>query len=1048
MKLNAEQAAAAHDVDRHVLVSAGAGTGKTQCVVARVLYALGEPIAGRQLPPEQRRSLRDIAAITFTNVAAADLQRKLREALREAGRTAEAYQVDTARIGTIHAFCGHVLREFALQLGRSPGVVLLDEAESVALAAEGAREALLGAVESGDLPGLDDLLGAFSVEEVRGFAARLAADADRLALIAADEAMSGRERALATLAERTLGRMRRRLDERMALDFDAMITLVRDLLRDRPDVRRVLQRRIRMLIVDEFQDVDPAQQEIAYLLAEPASRRTDTTRLMLVGDAKQSIFRFRRADVTVWTRVRRDFAEAGYGAVHVLSENFRSRRPILGFVDASVGAELDAALGANGVRADHEVPFEPLVACPANETSEPCVELLALPAGADGKALSGEAARGFEIPAAARRVRELVDAGTAPKDIALLVPAWAPAADFQAALRAAGIASWTLRNEGFFERREVLDCLVALRAVLDPLDDPSLFGLLRSPLVGVKDETLLAVARQAKPPYIRRLAQVETDEADLLAFGADLVARFAALRDRVPHDELLDQMLEETGYLAHLALLGDDGRQPQANVRKLMRMLRGWRHLTLREALRVVAEFREREEGSREGDAPLAARDDAVTITSIHSAKGLEWPVVVWADLTRGAGGVNAKCLIGRSAMRLRDQEIADVKDDARFQALRSAEALEEQAQRKRVWYVAATRAKARLIVSGVPLGVLAGRHRDSAATCLVRLGVTAAPAVAYRDHFGMTFAADVRVAEPAQAGEAEALEPLPVLAAETIRLAPAPVPVLAGRPRHSASELLTFSRCARKHWFQYVAGLREPPIDRGSAEYLDAVTRGHIVHDVLEHVREADELDQLLEDAIGRWDPDAPPPDGAEGLRYRGVLREEVEQVVRHPGYRAVAELPGARRELAFVQLIAADRWMQGRLDLAAVREDGLVIVDVKTGAQADEAAARKRAAAYGPQRDVYVAAVEATAGREVAEFAFHFSRAGAHLPEPVTPASRVAGAAGVAAMLARIEAGERSLTANPHECRFCGFREVGWCEGVRAIRTTNVGQAGGEGT
>lgn len=150
------------------------------------------------------------------------------------------------------------------------------------------------------------LLAERSVEEVQGWAANLAADADRLAHLSRDPGANDHEHCILDLARRTLALMRRRLDERAALDFDSMIGLTRDLIRDHADVRRVLQRRIRLLIIDEFQDVDPVQQEIAWLLGDPGSGRADTTRLMLVGDPKQSIFRFRRADVAVWTRVRRE----------------------------------------------------------------------------------------------------------------------------------------------------------------------------------------------------------------------------------------------------------------------------------------------------------------------------------------------------------------------------------------------------------------------------------------------------------------------------------------------------------------------------------------------------------------------------------------------------------------------------------------------------------------------------------------------------------------------------------------------------------------------
>src|SRR5690554_1604684 len=135
------QWAAASAVDEHVLVTAGAGAGKTQTVVYRILYLLGVELRGQRIARPHR--LHDIAAITFTNQAAADLKQKVRNALRAAGLRRAAYEVDFARIGTIHAFCGELLREFALRAGRAPIRELLEEGAGIALAAEAVRETLL-----------------------------------------------------------------------------------------------------------------------------------------------------------------------------------------------------------------------------------------------------------------------------------------------------------------------------------------------------------------------------------------------------------------------------------------------------------------------------------------------------------------------------------------------------------------------------------------------------------------------------------------------------------------------------------------------------------------------------------------------------------------------------------------------------------------------------------------------------------------------------------------------------------------------------------------
>ncbi len=184
----------------HLLVSAGAGTGKTSTVVDHILYHIGVPVEGEcsgdPIP------LRDIAAITFTNAAAADLKRGLRKKLRDAGRRREAYLVDTLRIGTIHAFCGAILREFALHHGGHPDAQVLEEGEANALASEAVRDSMVAAIEEGTgkegaMPGLDELFAVRSFKDVADDVGRLLAESDRLAVIAGNRAdLDAREGAI------------------------------------------------------------------------------------------------------------------------------------------------------------------------------------------------------------------------------------------------------------------------------------------------------------------------------------------------------------------------------------------------------------------------------------------------------------------------------------------------------------------------------------------------------------------------------------------------------------------------------------------------------------------------------------------------------------------------------------------------------------------------------------------------------------------------------------------------------------------------------------
>jgi ATP-dependent helicase/nuclease subunit A len=1029
------QLAAMISADEHVLVAAGAGTGKTSTVVGQILYLLGVPVEGHRIAAPVE--LRDIAAITYTNAAAADLKRKLRKQLRKAGRTQEAYDIDGARIGTIHGFCGAILREFALRMKRNPGARVMEEGESRALAAETVHETLLTALEKRQVKDLDELFSRFEVAKVKDWARALIGDSARLRrFVARREELDPPTRALVDFAELARKALDHRLIDGGAMDFDRMIVWTHELLAGDSSVRATLQRRIHTLIVDEFQDVDPTQRDIAYLLGAPESGRSDTTRLMLVGDPKQSIYRFRRADVTVWSGVERQFREDGWGRVVALEENFRSVPEIVGFVDASAGTVLSRH--ANGARADYEVEYQPLkatrpsplpdpsVASLPREEVVPPVELLLLD-GAAGLKLSAEQSREVEARAIARRMRTLVDAGAAYKDIALLLTSWSDLDIYQSALESENIPTYALLAEGFYDRREVWDLLLALEAVRDPRDDRALFGFLRSPFVGVKDETLLDIVRQAPRPVWSKIGTVKVAEQELLEYGVRLIRDHAQLRDRIPIHELLESLLDQSGYLAHLVALGPRARQPLANVRKFLRIAREFRDGGVGDFLRATRESRKREDP--ESDERLFGQhENVVTITSVHSAKGLEWPIVFWADMARQPVLTrNDPILIGREMIALKDPDSEE--ESEAWTALKEQERAEAMAEHKRLWYVASTRAKDRLILSGFTDKKM---HDGCAAQILgtaLRLN-GGGETVTYRDSRGTEFEAAITlVPADEELSEAEEQELIP----ETVPANAAPLRVPSGRPRHSATELMTFGRCARRHWFKYVVGVKEPPIDREGPEWGSAVARGQVVHDVLEHIREESELEALLEVALGRWDPDRPPPDSEPGREYRERLTREITAVRSHADYRVLDDVPGRRRELEFYHLVTADGFLQGKIDLAAPDGDGIAALDVKTGG-GDPEALKRKADGYGLQRSVYVGAIEGVGGLPVTRFAFHFASDGVQVGGPVGEELRASAAADIKQALAAMGGDAPGLTRFPAECRFCGYRKVRWCEGAAA--------------
>lgn len=445
-----------------------------------------------------------------------------------------------------------------------------------------------------------------------------------------------------------------------------------------------------------------------------------------------------------------------------------------------------------------------------------------------------------------------------------------------------------------------------------------------------------------------------------------------------------------------------------------------------------------------------------VLITSIHMAKGLDWPVVVYADIGAKPASNSEKLLIGTSCIRLKEPDTAGSDQPDRVGTLQQQIELEEQAEEKRVAYVGVTRPKDLLILAGIPLGKALPPLAAQLFAALPGIAGTAdgdvirftAPdgtehPVVVRHAAEVTAdALDESVAMPTdREAEEPAATPLP----------PPPIVTPLGLTRHSATELLMYSRCERRHALRYVHGIREPkPEPRAGDVKGGAVARGQIVHEVLERVpsppgaasavdetdraiaEEADaELDALLEDAIGRWDADAPPPDSDVGRRYRDELREEIARVLEMPHYAEAMNAPGARRELEFLHVLDEDAALQGAMDLAAPGPDGLAVLDVKTGRIAADAAHAK-AGEYAPQRDVYVAAAHALSPLAVREFGFVFSSPAVSVATSIDPQEADAATRRVAATIRRMGTVPYGMASNPRECFFCGYRTAGLCPGV----------------
>lgn len=462
-------------------------------------------------------------------------------------------------------------------------------------------------------------------------------------------------------------RLDREMNAEQSLDFTALEERAVRLLERSTVTCERLQRQIKVVMVDEAQDLNPMQYRLLH--------RLGAQREMLVGDAQQSIYGFRQADVEHFDRRQKQ------EKVLPLSRNYRSDAGVLEFVDFVFGG-----LWATTYK-------------PMSETGAPM----------DLDAPTGRQFSGIEIwkqaandsDATATYIRELIEEGVSKRDIAVLVRDGGGAQAMETGLKGVGIPCRVAGGtERFYTRLEVRDLSNALRAVADPYDDFSLLAALRSPLVGLSLDTIILLGRE--PAVVERLdtfeSPVEDDTAKLDAF-IEWYKPLRAIADRLSAWEVLSEIFAKSNLLPALARR-EQPDQLLANVRKLLSLATQEPELgplEYAERIREIQDLRH-----KEGDAPADEENaDLVTIMTIHKAKGLEYPVVILPQTDKRLTG-NARELVAEPRWGMLATKFGKGQC-LMHKFLTERKKQRDEAEELRVLYVALTRAKTRLCICLYP---------------------------------------------------------------------------------------------------------------------------------------------------------------------------------------------------------------------------------------------------------------------------------------------------------------------------------------------------------
>jgi len=826
------------------------------------------------------------------------------------------------------------------------------------------------------------------------------------------------------------------------VDFEDLQLAARDLLRDDEAVRDAVRLRFRLVMVDEFQDTNRLQCELVDLVAHP-----EATEVFTVGDEFQSIYGFRHADVGVF-RERRARAPQ----LLTLRRNYRSRPQVL----AAVNYLFAGAFGDE---------YQPLAA--SADFADPVfghpVELMVTDKASHRG--SGTHWREGEACAIAARVRELVDSGEAlPGEIVVLFAAGTDAERYEEALRRVGLPTYRATGRGYFGQQQVVDLLAYLRLLHNRYDDVALATVLASPFVGVSNDALVLIRRNAprRPLYTaleRTLPEgLSSEDERLLRAFRQRYERLVRASTRVGLERLCEQVLAEHDY--DLAVLARwDGTRRYANLRKLARLAREYDAIRGSDLAGFVRFISEQEAlGAKELEAVAEEEGaDAVRLLTIHAAKGLEFKVVIVADAGRDTGGPRGGDEIvalsdGRFGFRMVHPTRGDRRPVFDYETVRDAEREQERAERLRLYYVAMTRAIDRLIVSGAIDPERAADRETPIGWVLDRLAAHESVAGAVDDPIELErgearFLLRVdRLVESAPAAAAVAVSEdgqlllfgeIPIGAAapgvELPELATPPPPPVHDVRRLSYSALALFERCAYRYFAERVLGL--PPVaprrspDAQPAGALAGTEIGDAVHRLLEEIPLGEPVAPAraeLDATVLSWYPAA----GEAELERIAAL---VDAYCASPLAARLATLEGARPERPFA-FEHDGVLLHGRLDVLWREGSRALVVDYKSNALDGADPQEIVQAEYSLQRLVYALACLRDGAEEV-EVAYQFLER----PEDVVSATFTSADASelearLSEAIARIRTGEFRPTPSEMACSDCPALDL-VCAGPRLL-------------
>ena len=570
--LNQAQQQAVQHIEGPLLIVAGPGSGKTRVIVHRVAYLMKE------------RMVRDgnICVLTFTNKAAKELQERLSALMNP--------QKANIMAGTFHRLCTRILNRDGRAIGLEPTYTIYDRDDQLSLLKKAMAQANLDPKQFTPGAILNNISGAKAqLQDVETYRSTVGSYIEEVTLRAYEE-------------------YQRMLQANQAVDFDDLILRTHQLFAHHPEILERYQNQYRYVMVDEFQDTNIAQYQLSKQLAARSRN------FAVVGDPDQSIYSWRKADIRNILSFQEDFPEA---PMVLLEENYRSSANILAAAENVI----------NGNRQRVEKRLVPM--CPpglrvfVHEAYDEGDEALWVVKEVDrlrreGKLKFGDAAVAYRVNAQSRALEEACIRHGIPYRLV-------------GALR-------------FYQRKEIKDVIAYLRVLNNPADDVSMERILNVPPRGIGQRSVDELNRWARTLNVpmRRAVEILADDPDVETpiprAGKASLARLGAMLKELQQAvaeleaaDLLDLVLDRTGYRTHILSDDEQGEDRWDNVRELRTVAADFAGVPPPEGLAAFLE-----QVALVSDADNAEQSDGVTLITLHQAKGLEFPTMFMVGMEEG----------------------------------------------------------------------------------------------------------------------------------------------------------------------------------------------------------------------------------------------------------------------------------------------------------------------------------------------------------------------------------------------------------------------------